>query len=94
MLGITALHNGVRPVVFSAEFLPSNPKVRVRIPAGSGILISILEVLFMSRVVSGGEPDIVLYIDPGSPALVYLSSVLVHSLLLPLQASHPQTFGL
>ena len=37
-------------------------------------------------VVSGDGPDIVLT-RSGRPALMYLSSVLVHSLLLPLQVS-------
>ena len=48
----------------------------------------------MSCVLCGGGPDIVLTTHSGRPAFVYLSSVLVHSLLLPLQASDPKTFGL
>ena len=34
----------------------------------------------LSCVVSGGGPDILLPTDSDSPALVYLSGVLVHSL--------------
>ena len=37
-----SIGNPVRPVVSSLESLPSNPAARVRFPAGSGILISIL----------------------------------------------------
>ena len=48
----------------------------------------------LSCAVSGGGPDIVLTMHSGRPALVYLSSVLVHSQLLPLQASDPRAFGL
>ena len=40
-----------------------------------------------SCVVSGGAPDIVLATHSGRPTFVYLSSVLVHSLLVSLQAS-------
>ena len=40
----------------------------------------------LSCVISDGGPDIVLTTHSGSPALVFLSSVLVHSLLLSLQA--------
>ena len=54
----------------------------------------VLFVCILFCVVSGGGPDIVLITHPGRPALVYLSSVLVHSLLLPLQASDPREFGL
>ena len=74
-------------------------------PAGSGILIKLkIEIFYpgtghvsfvcvLSCVVSGGGHVIVLTTHSGRPALVYLSSVLVHSLLLPLQASDPQAFG-
>ena len=48
----------------------------------------------LSCVVFGGGPDIVLTTHSGRPALVYLSSVLVQRLLLPLQASDPRAFGL
>ena len=54
-------------------------------------------VFFVSvlySVVSGGGPEIVLTTHSGRPAFVYLSSVLVQSLLLPLQASNPRAFGL
>ena len=69
-----------------------------RFPAGSEILISILgrsvcDFGVLSYVVSGGDPDIVLTTHSGRPALVYLSSVLVHSVLLSLQASESRAFG-
>ena len=48
----------------------------------------------MFCVVFGGGPDIVLTSHSGRSALVYLSSVLVQRLLLPLQASDPRIFGL
>ena len=51
-------------------------------------------VCVLSCVVFGGGPDIVLTTHSGRPALVYLSSVLVQRLLLPLQASDPRAFGL
>ena len=51
-------------------------------------------VSVMSSVVSGDGHDIVLSTHSWRPALVYLSSVLVHSLLLPLQASDPRAFEL
>ena len=62
------------------------------IPGGSEILISNLElgvpfVCVLSSVVSGGGPDIVLTTQSRTPALSYMSSVLVHNLLFPLQAS-------
>ena len=44
-------------------------------------------VCVLSSVVSGGDPDRVLTIQSGRAALMYMSSVLVHSLLLPLQVS-------
>ena len=79
------------------ESLPSNPAARVRFPAGSGILISVLglgvcPLSVLSCVVFGGGPDIVLSTHSGRPDLVYLSSVLVQRLLLPLQASDPRAF--
>ena len=49
--------------------------------------MSFVYVLFC--IVSDGGPVIVLTTHSGRPVLVYLSSVLVHSLLLPLQASDP-----
>ena len=48
----------------------------------------------LSCVVFGGGPDLVLTTHSGRPALVYLSSVLVHSLLLILQAYDQGEFGL
>ena len=48
----------------------------------------------LSCVVYGGGLDIVLTTHSGSPTLVYLSSVLVNSLLLPLEPSDPRAFGL
>ena len=45
-------------------------------------------------VVSCVGPDIVLTTHSGRPALVYMSSVMVQRLLLPLQASNPPSFGL
>ena len=56
------------------------------------MLISILG-LSVSCVVSSGGPGIVLITHSGRPALEYLSSVLVHSLLFPLQVSNPEAFG-
>ena len=53
--------------------------------------VSFVCVLFC--VVSGGGSDIVLTTHSGRPPLVYLSSILVHRQLLPLQASHPRAFG-
>ena len=51
-------------------------------------------VCVLSCVVSGGRSDIGLTTHSGRSALVYLSSVLVHRQLLPLQASDPRAFGL
>ena len=51
-------------------------------------------VCVLSRAVFGGGPDIVLTTHLGRPALVYLSSVLVHRQSLSLQASDPRAFGL
>ena len=45
-------------------------------------------------VVYGGGPDIVLTTHSVKSAIVFLFSVLVHSLLLPLQASGTRAFGL
>ena len=50
-------------------------------------------VCVLTCVVSGDGPDIVLTTHSAKPTLVYLSSVLVHSLLLPLQASDSWVFG-
>ena len=44
--------------------------------------------------VLGGGPDILITIHSRGPAIVFLSSVLVQSLLLSLQASEPRAFGL
>ena len=48
----------------------------------------------MFYVDSAGGHYIVLTTHSGWPALVYLSSVLVQRMLLPLQASDPRAFGL
>ena len=48
----------------------------------------------LSFVVSGGGPDIVLATYSGRLALVYLPIILVHSVLLLVQASGPREFGL
>ena len=74
-------------MAWSVESLPSNPAARVRFPAGSGILISVLglgvcPLFVLSCVVLDGGPDIVLPNHSGRPALVYLSSFLVQRLLL------------
>ena len=61
------------------------------IPGGVGCVSF---VCVLSYVVFGGGPDIVLTTHSGRPALVYLSSVLVQRLLLPLQASDPRAFRL
>ena len=45
-------------------------------------------------VLSGGGPDIVLTTYSERPALVYMPTVLVQRLLLPLQASDPRAFGM
>ena len=49
-------------------------------------------VCVISCVVFGGSPDIVLTAHAGRPALVYLSSVLVQRMWLPLQAFDPRAF--
>ena len=70
------------------------------IPGGSGILTSVLGLgvcpfsVFCTVFVSGRGPGIVLATHSGRPALVYLSSILVQRLLLPLQVSDPGEFGL
>ena len=51
-------------------------------------------VCVLSCVVFGRGPGIVLTTHSGRPGLVYLSSVLVQRLLLPLQASDLRAFGL
>ena len=51
-------------------------------------------VCVLSYVVSGGSPDIVPTTHSGRPTLVYLSSVLVQRLLLPLHASDQRAFVL
>ena len=51
-------------------------------------------VFVLTCVVFGGGSYIVLKTHSGSPVLLYLSSVLVQRLLLPLQASEPRAFGL
>ena len=56
------------------------------------VFLSFVWVLFC--VVSGGGPGILLIIDSGRPVLVLLSSVLIRSLWLLLQASDPPEFGL
>ena len=80
------------------ESLPSNLTAQVRFLAGSGILIYILGfggciLCVLSCVVSSGGPDSVLTILSGRPVLMYLSGVLVHSLLLLLQAYDLREFG-
>ena len=51
-------------------------------------------VCILSCVVSGKDPDIVMTTHSGRPAFVYMYSILVQRLLLPLQASDPRAFGL
>ena len=51
-------------------------------------------VCVLSCIVFGVGPDIVLTTHSGRPALVYLSSVQVQRLLLPVQASDLRAFGL
>ena len=55
---------------------------------------SVSFVCVLSCVIFGGGPDIVLTTHSGRSALVYLSTVLVQRLLLPLEASDPRAFGL
>ena len=78
-------------VASSVESLPSNPAARVRFSVGTGF-VSFVCILYC--VVSYGVPDIVSTIHLGRLVPVHLSSVLVHSLLLPLQAFDPLAFGL
>ena len=88
----------LRGVVGRVPAYQPDATTRVRFPAGSGILISVLglgvcplcSVLCCLR----GGLDIVLTTHSRRPALVYLSSVLVQRLLLSLQASDPRAFGL
>ena len=70
-------------------FQPGGPG---SIPGGIRNLGVCLSVL--SCVLLNGGPDIVLTTRSGRPALVYLPSVLLQRLLLPLQASDPRAFGL
>ena len=77
-------------MAWSVKSLPSNLAAQVRFLVGSGILISILglgvcplSVFCPVCVRRVGGPDIVLTTHSGRPALVCLSSVLVHNLLLP-----------
>ena len=84
---------------WSVESLPSNPSARVRFPAdlkfhlnrGTGC-VSFFCVL--SCVVSGSGPDISLTKHLGRSTIVFLSSVLIHSLSLPPQAFDPLAIGL
>ena len=127
----TVLNLASVAVAWSVETLPSNPVARVRSPAESAILISILRLrkamgsyrtylslvkllpwflrlqwktcpwgehsddddpragcvlCVLSCLVSGCGSDIVLTTHSRRSALVYLSSVLVHSLLLHIEA--------
>ena len=74
---------------FSVKDLPLGKTLMMMV---LGLNLCVLCVL--SCVVSGGGPDIVLTTRSARPALVYLSSVLVHNLLLPLQASDTWAFEL
>ena len=51
-------------------------------------------VFVLSCVVSGGGIDILLTRHSGTPALVYLSIVLIQKSVLPLLTSDPWAFGL
>ena len=80
-------------MAWSVESLPSNPAGVRNFNFCPGIgCVSFVCVL--SCIVSGSGPDIVLTTHSGRPALVYLSSVLVPRLLLPLQVSDPWAFWL
>ena len=66
------------------------PGARLRFKAGSEILTYILGLwdcvcvlCVLSCIASGGDPGIVLTTHSGRPSLLYLSSVLVNSLLSP-----------
>ena len=78
-------------------FQPSGPG---SIPGGGQkFLIPILglgvcPLSVLSCAASSAGPNIVLTTNSGRLALVYLSSVLVHRQMLPLQASDPRAFGL
>ena len=79
-------------------YVACNQLARVRFLTESEILINFLGLgvcvlCVLSCVVSGSDPD-VLITHSGRPALLYLSSVLVHSPLLHLQTSGPWAFGL
>ena len=73
-------------MAWSVESLPSNPAVRIRFLAGSGIFNLYPDTGVMSFgcvpscVVSGGGPDTLLTIDYERRTPVILSSVLVHSI--------------
>ena len=75
-------------MAWSVESLPSNPAGWIRFPMGSRVLIlypgieCVSFACVLSCVVSGGGPAIVLTTDLGKPALVYLSSILVHKIRL------------
>ena len=86
-------------MVWLAESLPSNPRAgfipgRVRNFSFYPGIRCVSLVCVLSCVISGDWPHIMLTTHSGWPALVYLSSVLAHSLLLSLQAPDLQTFGL
>ena len=53
-----------------------------------------LRALCLSCDVSGDGPDIQLTTNSGRPAPVHLSSVQVHSYVLPLKAPDPRALGL
>ena len=77
-----------KSLVFSSPVLKCwNSRATRSLTTSSPSTVSFVCVL--SYVVSGGGPDIVRYAHSGRPARVYLSSVLVHSMLIPLQASDP-----
>ena len=81
-LGYYLLIIRVITVVCSSEPLPSNSAVRVPIPAGSGILMSILK-LWVSFVLSLAEALTFCWTHSKRPALVLLSNVLVLNVRLP-----------
>ena len=75
----------------------SNLATWVRFPAGLEILISILGLGVCSvfcPVLSPAVDLIVSTTHSGRSALVYLSSILIHGLLVPPQAPDPRAFGL
>ena len=82
-------------VYIYGTYNPSSPAAWVRFPAGSGILIPFLGLSVCPlSVYCPVLSSVVLTTHSERPALVYLSSVLVHSRLLPLQASDSWAFGL